>query len=526
MAYEMTQKELKSLIPYASNSRTHTVDQVKQIASSIKEFGFTNPILIDEDGGIIAGHGRALAAEIMGLEIVPCIVLAGLTEAQKKAYIIADNQLAMNAGWDLDLLKLEIEHLQEIDFNVELLGFDDDFLDGLLEPVPTKGLTDEEEVPEIKGDPVSVRGDVWLLGGHRVMCGDSVMIDDIEKLIGDERSLLLHADPPYGMGKESDGVVNDNLYNDKLDDFQMDWWTAWRSFLVDNASIYIWGNPPDLWRLWYNRLAGTEKLEVYNQIVWDKNGAFGINSPEKTIYPTATEHCLFMKLGEQFIGNVNTEDYPEEYEAVRAYLAEEAEAVELKPKQIKEICGCQMYSHWFTKSQFTLIPEKHYKKLQEAYPDNFQKPHRELQWEWDKIKGKKSSLGSRIDSMRSYFDNTHENMTDVWKYSRVAGEERHQHATPKPVAMMERVMKTSLPPKAVALEPFGGSGSTLMGAEKAGRLCFTMELQPFYVDVMVKRWENYTGRKAIHEESGKTFEEMDQERQSATDGGLVVGGEI
>jgi ParB-like chromosome segregation protein Spo0J len=149
------------LIPYINNSRTHDARQVKQIASSIKEFGFTNPLLIDEDGGIIAGHGRLLAADLLGIDQVPTITLVGLTEAQRKAYVIADNQLALNAGWDLDTLKVELDRLTELDFDVDLLGFDDDFLSSFLDE-PSEGLTDEDAVPDAPENPVTVEGDVWI----------------------------------------------------------------------------------------------------------------------------------------------------------------------------------------------------------------------------------------------------------------------------------------------------------------------------------------------------------------------------
>lgn len=507
--YDLHHKKVSDLIPYVNNSRTHSDEQVLQVASSIKEFGFTNPVLIDDDGMIIAGHGRVLAAKKLKMDEVPCLVLSGLTEAQKKAYVIADNKLALNSGWDDELLKLELEGLSDLGFDLDILGFSADELSELLKDDDVEGLTDEDEVPDLDNiDPLSIRGDVWQLGHNRVMCGDSTMVDDIEKLTQGEKAQLLHADPPYGMGKEGDGVANDNLYNEDLDKFQMDWWLAFRGSLVDNGSAYIWGNAPDLWRLWYRNMCDTELLELRNQIVWDKKSIPGMKSPLMTQFPETTEYCLFFQIGQQFIGSINAEDYPEEFDAVRLYLSAEADRLSLKPSSIKSICGVSMYSHWFTKSQFTLIPEKHYQKLAEEL-GGFSKPWIELKSEWDKIKGKGSDP---IKQGRSFFDNAHEVMRDVWEFPRVTGEERHEHATPKPVAMMERVMKSSLPPKGLCLEPFGGSGSTLMGAEKSGRRCYSMELQPFYVDVIVNRWQNFTGKEAIHIESGKTYEELKNDR--------------
>jgi ParB-like chromosome segregation protein Spo0J len=177
---------IDKLIPYARNSRTHSDAQVAQIAASIKEFGFTNPVLVDGDGGIIAGHGRVMAAKSMKLDSVPCIRLDHLTEAQKKAYVIADNKLALNAGWNDQMLGLELADLQGLGFELELTGFNKDELASLMAPEPTEGHTDEDEVPSIPEQPKSQRGDVWLLGEHQLMCGDSTQADDLAKLIVDE----------------------------------------------------------------------------------------------------------------------------------------------------------------------------------------------------------------------------------------------------------------------------------------------------------------------------------------------------
>jgi hypothetical protein len=313
----------------------------------------------------------------------------------------------------------------------------------------------------------------------------------------------MHADPPYGMGKASDGVANDNLYNDDLDNFQMEWWATFRPFLEDNASAYIWGNAPELWRLWYKAgLGDSEIIELRNQIVWDKKAIPGMASPDLTQFPIASEHCLFFQLGNQFRGNINIEDFPETWESLRSYMESEAKAAQIGSAEIKSLCGVQMYGHWFTRSQFTLIPEKHYATLQAAYAGRFIRPWRQLKAEWDKVKGGPTS---EIQGARSYFDNAHDVMRDVWEFGRVTGKDRHDHATPKPVAMMERVMKSSLPSGGLCVEPFGGSGSTLIGAEKTGRVCYSMELNPVYVDVIVKRWEDFTGKKAILEEAPEAF---------------------
>lgn len=505
----LEQWPLEKLIPYISNSRTHSDTQISQIAASIREFGFTNPVLIDKDGGIIAGHGRVIAAKKLSMSEVPCIVLGDLSEAQKKAYVIADNQLALNAGWDIDLLRVEIEGLEELDFDLELLGFDDGFLDGLLEPLPEEGLTGEDECPEPPETPVSVLGDVWLLGNHRVMCGDSTSIDAVEKLMDGKKAQLLHADPPYGMGKEGAGVLNDNLYADKLDKFQMEWWITFRTVLLDNASAYIWGNAPELWRLWYSGgLRDSERLTLRNEIVWGKAGGMGIASDILRSYPPTSERCLFFMIGEQGFNN-NADNYWEGFEPIRKYLHEERERAGWNNKIVADFFGFhpRMADHWFSRSQWSFLQREQYERLQkEASNGAFKKEYDELKKEYDEIK-------KEFYATRAYFDNTHDNMTDVWEFGRVVGEERHGHATPKPVEMMERVMKSSLPKGGLCVEPFGGSGSTLMGAEKTGRICYTMELQPKYVDVIINRWQNFTGKEAVHAETGKTFDDVSNSLQ-------------
>jgi hypothetical protein len=491
---------LDRLIPYERNARTHSPEQVAQIVASIQEFGFTNPLLVDGADGILAGHGRLAAAKDMGLAEVPVIVLDHLTPTQRRAYILADNQLALNAGWDMEVLSLELGELGELGFDLSLLGFDDEQLAELVpevEQLPPGGQGDPDEVPEPPANPVTKPGDVWLLGEHRVMCGDSTVITDVERLMAGAKAALMHADPPYGMGKASDGVANDNLYNDDLDTFQMEWWATFRPFLLDNASAYIWGNAPELWRLWHKAgLGSSEKMELRNQIVWDKKAIPGMASPDLTQFPIATEHCLFFQLGNQFRGNVNADDFPETWEPLRSYMEGEAKAAQIGSAEIKSLCGVQMYSHWFTRSQFNLIPEKHYATLQAAYVGRFIRPWRQLKAEWDKVKGGPTS---EIQGARSYFDNAHDSMIDVWDFGRVVGDERHGHATPKPVAMIARALLSSAPMEGVVVEPFIGSGTTLIAAEKTGRVCHGMEITPAYCDVTVRRWEAFTGKTATLE---------------------------
>lgn len=446
---------------------------------------------------VIGGNMRLLALKELGYKDAPCKVLDKDTDPNKlRAYATKDN--VGFGDWDWDALANEWDAGQLSDWGLDLPA---DFA-----AETTEGLTDPDDVPEVPETPVTVLGDVWLLGKHRVMCGDSTSKEQVAKLMAGQKAKLIHADPPYGMGKESDGVENDNIYGAELDRFQMNWWKAFRLHAEDNGSAYVWGNSPELWRLWYvGGLEKSEQLEIRNEIVWDKKAIAGMASPDLTQYPEASERCLFFQFGNQFRGNINTADFPETWEPLKNYLANEANAAGVGQAEIKNYCGVQMYGHWFTRAQFTLIPQKHYETLANAFPGHFARPWKTLKAEWDKVKGGPTS---EIQGARSYFDNAHDVMRDVWEFPRVNGEERLGHATPKPVAMMERIMKSSLPDGGICAEPFGGSGPTLIGCETTGRVCFTMELQPKYCDVIVKRWQDFTGQKAIHEATGKTFDEL------------------
>ena len=388
--YKYKRSAVADLIPYINNSRTHSDEQVTQIASSIKEFGFTVPVLIDEQGGLIAGHGRIMAAKKLGMTEVPSIVLAGLTEAQKKAYIIADNQLPMNAEWDLDKLKLEIENLQELDFDINLLGFDDDFLDGLLELEPEDGLTDEDAVPEPPEVPVSVLGDIWQLGNHRLMCGDSTSIDAVEKLMDGQKADMVFTDPPYnidymGVAKNHEKIKNDKMSDEDFTQFLMDSVMGCETMYVCCSWHYA-----HLFRQAMINIGRSPKA----MIIWDK---------------------------------VN--------------------------------------------------PAQHL--------DKYFKQH-EVIFYYGDYGGNKTLRG------------------DIWQLKR---QRNTVHPTMKPIELIDMAM-IDQPEKKIIYDGFGGSGSTLISAEKNRRKARLMELDEKYVDVIIKRWEEFTGKDAIHIESGKTYKEL------------------
>jgi hypothetical protein len=215
-AKQIKWEAVDKLIPYAKNARTHSDEQVAQIAGSIKEFGFNNPILVDKDNSVIAGHGRLMAARKLGMDKVPVVELQHLTESQRKAYVLADNRIALNSGWDTSMLSLELQDLKD-DIDLSLLGFDPDELDALLNPIEeTEGLTDEDAVPDVPDEPKTKLGDIYILGNHRLMCGDSTSIDDVDKLMDGQKADMVFTDPPYGVSytgghnqKKREGIIAD-----------------------------------------------------------------------------------------------------------------------------------------------------------------------------------------------------------------------------------------------------------------------------------------------------------------------------
>lgn len=370
---------VEKLIPYVRNSRTHSDGQVAQIAASIKEFGWTNPILVDGESGVIAGHGRLLAARKLGQKEVPVIELAHMTESQKRAYVIADNQLAMNAGWDTTLLSLELADLKEQGFEMDVLGFDPKELDKLLEPEQVDGLTDEDAVPEAPVEPKTKLGDIYQLGNHRLMCGDSTSIDAVEKLMDGQKADMVFTDPPYNIDYQGVKDKREKIKNDKMPDNEfVDFLTE---SLMGCEVMYVccsW-HYAHLFREAMIRLARQPKA----MIVWDK---------------------------------VN--------------------------------------------------PAQHL--------DKYFKQH-EIIFYYGDYGGQKTLRG------------------DVWTLKR---QKNTVHPTMKPVELIEIALQDNVGKK-IVYDGFGGSGSTMIACEKLGRQARMMELDPKYCDVIVKRWEEFTGKKAV-----------------------------
>ena len=388
------------LIPYAKNSRTHSDQQVAQIAASIKEFGFRNPILVD-GVGIIAGHGRLMAAQKLGLDKVPTIDCSDMTPSQKKAYIIADNKLALNAGWDTAMLTIEMQELEDEGFDLELLGFDDKELNALLEPEIVEGLTDEDEVPELPEEPKSKLGDVYILGDHRLMCGDSTSIDAVEKMMAGDKASLVVTDPPwnvaYGtnLANNAQGYKQRTIMNDNFETTQE--WEDFLSGFMGNIIAFTMKGCPI-----YCVMGASEWPAIDKAL---RDGGFHWSS---TIIWAKDTLVLSRK------------DYHTQYEPI-----------------------------WYG-------------------------------WKDD---------GPRIWTVQD------RKQSDVWECKRPKRSELHP--TTKPVELIERAVLNSSNAGTIVFEPFGGSGSTLIACEKTGRKARLMELDPKYCDVIVKRWEDFTGKKAV-----------------------------
>jgi DNA modification methylase len=504
---KIIETNISNLTPDPNNARKRTPLSAKVISKSLEQFGACRSIVIDENDVIRAGNGTFEEAGQLGIEkvlvveadgnTIVAVKRPGLSESDWKQYAIADNTASDFSTWDFDLLN---DLAQEIDLSE---FFPDYKLDELLKTLGKgEGFGDteqqeenEEEIAELldKVDEIESRvklGEIWQLGRHRISCGDSTIEGNVRALLGDGKAVLVHSDPPYGMGKEKDGVLNDNLYREKLDDFQMKWIRACRGNVEDNGSFYIWGNAEDLWRLWYSGgLKDSERLTFRNEIVWDKANASGlydgngIGSSIGRQFANISERCLFYMVGEQGFNN-NADNYWDGFEPIRIYLQSERDKMGWNNKIVADFFGFhpRMADHWFSKSQWSFPQEDQYNRLQtEAIGNAFKK-------EYDKLK-------KEYYATRAYFNNTHENMTDVWEYPRVQGEERWGHATPKPVDMIARIYKSSSPDDGIIYSPFLGSGTDIIAGEKSGgdRTVYGFELSEAYCEIILQRFSKLTG---------------------------------
>ncbi len=371
---------IEKLVPYVNNARTHNAEQIMKLRSSLREFGFINPVIIDKDYNIIAGHGRVMAAKEEKIDRVPCVFVDYLTEAQKKAYILADNRMAMDAGWDEELLKVEIEALQAENFDLGLTGFDEKELAAFFDVDDAK--EDDFDVDkELQKPPVTKTGDVWLLGRHRLVCGDSTKEETYKVLMGEEKANLVVTDPPYNVNYQGSAgkIKNDNLKNEQFYQFLFDAFSCMEKAMAEDASIYVFH--ADTEGLNFRKAFADAGFYLSGTCIWKKQSLVLGRSP----YQWQHEPCLFgwKKNGRH---------------------------------------------QWYSDRKQTTI------------------------WEFDKPK------------------------------------KNGDHPTMKPIPLIAYPIKNSSMTNCIVLDPFGGSGSTLITCEQTNRICRTIELDEKYCDVIVKRY--------------------------------------
>lgn len=497
---KITEISVKELKPYAKNTKKHDKTQIANVAESIKQYGFVQPIVVDKDNSIVIGHCRYEAAKKLKLETVPCVCVDELTDEQVKALRIVDNK-SNESPWDIEFLA---DELAEVDLSM----FDFDF--GIENEEETEIVedeaksTEEDEIPEVEEgvEPTTKIGDIWQLGNHRLVCGDSTNAETVKKLMNGKTADCVFTDPPYGMKKESDGVLNDNLNYDDLLEFNKKWIPLTFEHLKDMGGWYCWGIDEPLMDIYSHilkPLARKNEIVIRNYLTWAKHSAFGMKSSLMLSYPKETEKCWFVVKGADWNNN-NAEFFNYKYQPVVDYLNEQAQIVGLNAKKLRELTGVQMWSHWFTHSQFIVISENHYKKLQEEYNKD-----RAFLLNYAELRGLIGLVDDKKQPEKPYFDLTWFDdgdipLTDVWRNSITTIKERENtggQATPKPLKICERGIVTSTKIGEIVLDLFGGSGSTLIACEQLGRTCYMMELDPKYCDVIIKRWEKLTGKKAV-----------------------------
>jgi len=428
---QVEQISIEKLIPYVNNARTHSDAQVAQIAASIKEFGFNNPVLIADDNSIIAGHGRVMAARKLGKDTVPAVRLSHLTEMQRKAYILADNKLALNADWDNSLLTIELADLKDLGFDTELTGFSADEIAALMPIEVTKGLTDEDEVPEVPVDPVTKLGDVWLLGKHRVMCGDSTSIDALENLMDGGHAHFCFTSPPYADQREYNG--GKELSTQHLATF-IRASNGFCNFFAVNLGLSRKNGEINTYWEDYISEARQCGLKLVSWNIWDRSGEGGS------------------------IGNM-TAPFPINHEWIFVFADE--------PPDLNRT-----------------IPNKHGGKGVSAT-----------------IRGADSEFAERKSVVHEFGK-----LGTVLKCGVQRG--KNEHPAMFPVELPQNYIEACTKNGDIVYEPFGGSGTTLIACEKTSRTARLMELDPKYCDVIVKRWQDFTGKTATLEETGESFNEL------------------
>jgi DNA modification methylase len=466
------------------NNPRYVVDsKFKKLVKSIKEFPEMlekRPIVVDENMIVLGGNMRLKACKSAGLFEVYIHQAIGWTEEQKQEFIIKDN--VGFGDWDWDILANEWDTKKLNDWGLDLPEFDELVLEAEED--------DYTEPDNLKVD--IILGDLIEIGEHRLLCGDSTDSDQVAKLMNGEKADLAHNDPPYGMKKENIGVLNDNLNYSDLLDFNKKWIPLQFTHLKENGSWYCWGIDEPLMDIYFDIIKpyiANKKATFRNLITWDKGSGQSQNSDKTRSYATADEKCLFIAMG--LMGEtVNKEDYKGEYDSVLNYLKDQEKKSGLNKTEMKELLGKNMYSHYMTTSQFTLISKDKYEILQQK-TGLFKKQHNELKKLFKADKDK-------IREKQFYFNNIHDNMNNVWHFNRHNRDgSEGNHATPKPIELCDRVIKSSSPNNGLVLDVFLGSGSTMVAAHQLKRKCYGMELDPKYCQVIIDRMQKLDSKLSI-----------------------------
>jgi len=431
---QIVMQPVEALRPYLGNARQHSKAQVQQIADSIERFGFTNPVLVSDEGEIVAGHGRVIAAQLLGIDDVPTLKLSHLSAEERRAYVLADNKLALNAGWDNELLATELQALIDLEFDVSLTGFSLAEIDLTIDQARECAVGKPEpadQIPETTWTPVTVAGDLWIIGRHRLLCGDAQARSDVMRLMDGEQADLVFTDPPYNVPIDGHvcglGSIHHREFAMASGEMSKEAFTAFLtetlgravSVCRDGAIAYVCMD----WRHMGELLQAGEALftQMKNLCVWNKtNGGMG------SFYRSKHELIFVFKVGTA--------------------------------------------------------------------------PHT-------------NSFG---------LGDTGRYRTNVWDYAGISSirgdrmDELAMHPTVKPVALIADAIKDCSRRAEVVLDVFGGSGSTLIAAESCGRVARLLEIDPAYCDTIIRRWERYTGKRATHASTGQSFEDMTEERQSAS----------
>jgi DNA modification methylase len=428
----------------------------------------------------LGGNMRYKACIEAGLKEIYILKAEDLTEQQKDEFIVKDN---VGFGeWDWDILANEWDTDKLTDWGLDLP------LDVSVQELEAE--EDDYEIPnEINTD--IVLGDLFEIGEHRLLCGDSTDSDSVAKLMNGEKADMAHNDPPYGMKKEKEGVLNDNLnYNDLLD-FNREWIALQFMHLKESGSFYCWGIDEPLMDIYSEILKpyiAEQKATFRNLITWDKGHGQSQNSELTRSFATADEKCLFVMMGVQGFNN-NADNYFEGFESIREYLITQKNKLGWSTDKIIDITGKSSASHYFSKSQWHFPTREHYNSIREASKgDAFHKEYDALKKEYDALKKEYDALKKEYYSTRAYFNNVHDNMNNVWHFSRHNKDgSEGGHATPKPIPLCERAIKSSCPENGLVLDVFLGSGSTMVASHQLKRKCYGMELDPKYCQVIIDR---------------------------------------